>query len=94
MWLQLLSELQAYVKQNHTTGVVWNSQKKSDSFEGQVWFSDIIATAASAGDEFTKLTNGPLKPFFVQDNWELNQLGRADNTLMLIILTFATLMNF
>ena len=68
--------------------------KKSDSFEGQVWFSDIIATAASAGDEFTKLTNGPLKPFFVQDNWELNQLGRAVNTLMLIILTFATLMNF
>ncbi len=33
LWLQLLNELQAYVKQNHTTGVVWNSQKKSASFD-------------------------------------------------------------
>lgn len=32
-WLQFLSELQAYVKQHHTTGVVWNSSKKGDKFD-------------------------------------------------------------
>jgi len=33
LWLQVLSELQGYVKQYHTTGVVWNSQKKSSTFD-------------------------------------------------------------
>lgn len=33
LWLQLLNELQAYVKQYHTTGVVWNSLKKSQTFD-------------------------------------------------------------
>ena len=32
-WLQFLSELQVYVKQNHTTGVSWNSSKKSGQFD-------------------------------------------------------------
>lgn len=33
VWLQLLSELQAYVKQHHTTGVSWNSARKSGAFD-------------------------------------------------------------
>lgn len=32
-WIQLLADLQAYVKQHHTTGVVWNSTKKSATFD-------------------------------------------------------------
>lgn len=33
MWVQLLTELQAYVKQYHTTGVTWNSSRKSSTFD-------------------------------------------------------------
>ena len=33
LWLQLLAELQAYVKQHHTTGVAWNSAKQSAQFD-------------------------------------------------------------
>jgi adenylyl cyclase-associated protein len=33
LWLQLLNELQAYVKQHHTTGVSWNSSRKSATFD-------------------------------------------------------------
>lgn len=32
-WLGFLTELQAYVKQHHTTGVSWNSSKKSATFD-------------------------------------------------------------
>ncbi|CAF0716676.1 unnamed protein product [Brachionus calyciflorus] len=32
-WLQVLNDLQAYVKQHHTTGVSWNSTKKSGQFD-------------------------------------------------------------
>ena len=32
-WVQLLTELQAYVKQNHTTGVTWNNTKRSKVFD-------------------------------------------------------------
>lgn len=35
-WIQLLNELQAYVKQYHTTGVVWNSTKKSAAFSASL----------------------------------------------------------
>jgi adenylyl cyclase-associated protein len=31
-WIQLLNSLQAYVKEYHTTGVIWNSTKKSRTF--------------------------------------------------------------
>lgn len=49
-WLQLLSELQSYVKQNHTTGVTWNSTKKSGKFD----LSKINSNGTA-----TKSTNGP-----------------------------------
>lgn len=32
-WLQILTELQTYVKQTHTTGVSWNSTRQSKSFD-------------------------------------------------------------
>jgi len=50
-WLQLLSELQAFVKQNHTTGVTWNSTKKSGKFD--------LSKVSSSGTTAPKSANGP-----------------------------------
>lgn len=48
-WLQLLSELQAYVKQTHTTGVAWNSTRQSKTFDAsRVSTSDSSSSSAPA----------------------------------------------
>lgn len=49
-WLQLLNELQAYVKQTHTTGVVWNSTRDSKQFDpSRVSASSIDGGASATG---------------------------------------------
>jgi adenylyl cyclase-associated protein len=51
LWLQLLGELQAYVKQHHTTGVSWNSTRRSQKFNA--------ARAAKSGASSSNgITNG------------------------------------
>ena len=47
MWLQLLNELQAYVKQYHTTGVTWNSSRKSATFDSSRVSAGGAVTAAA-----------------------------------------------
>lgn len=48
-WLQLLNELQAYVKQTHTTGVAWNSTRQSKTFDAsRVSTSDSSSSSAPA----------------------------------------------
>ena len=67
-WIQLLSELQAYVKQNHTTGVTWNSTKKSKTFDA----SNVgNAAPAKAGPAGPPPPPPPPPPIF--DLSELNQ---------------------
>jgi adenylyl cyclase-associated protein len=45
MWVQLLTDLQSYVKQHHTTGVTWNSSRKSATFDA----SRIVSSSSSSG---------------------------------------------
>ena len=48
LWLQLLTELQAYVKQNHTTGVSWNATRRSQKFTGKGAASSSSASSVAA----------------------------------------------
>lgn len=58
LWLQFLSELQAYVKQHHTTGVAWNSSKKGDKFD----LSRVSAPATNGVKAVVASAGGPPPP--------------------------------
>lgn len=57
-WIQLLTELQSYVKQTHTTGVSWNSTRQSKSFDG----SRVIVSAPQACTSAVASAGGPPPP--------------------------------
>jgi adenylyl cyclase-associated protein len=66
-WLQVLNELQAYVKQYHTTGVTWNSTKKSATFDASRVSSTSLGststtTTTTASSGGTAPPGGPLPP--------------------------------
>ena len=56
-WLQILTELQSYVKQTHTTGVAWNSTRQSKTFD-----VSRVATGPSSAPAAPKSAGGPPPP--------------------------------
>jgi adenylyl cyclase-associated protein len=55
-WLQVMNDLFAYVKQYHTTGVAWNSAKKSQKFDSKRAYEGSSSSSAPAPP------SGPLPP--------------------------------
>jgi adenylyl cyclase-associated protein len=55
LWLQLLSNLQAYVKEYHTTGVSWNTTRKSGKFE-------LSRLTSSSSQKEAGTSSGPAPP--------------------------------
>ena len=62
VWLQLLGELQAYVKQHHTTGVSWNSARKSGTFDPARVSASGAATNGAAAAPPAPGAGGPPMP--------------------------------
>nr|CAG4641819.1 EOG090X08PR [Eurycercus lamellatus] len=56
-WIQVLTELQAYVKQHHTTGIVWNNAKGGDAVQNAA-----RASSAPAGGSGGPPPPGPPPP--------------------------------
>lgn len=61
-WIQLLNELQAYVKQYHTTGVVWNSTKSSATFDASLSKSKSQTTTNGTAPPPPPKAGGPPPP--------------------------------
>ena len=55
-WIQVLTELQAFVKQHHTTGLVWNNTKGGDAVQN----SARAASAAPSGPPPPPMPSGQL----------------------------------
>lgn len=60
-WIRMLGSLATYVKQNHTTGVAWNTSKRGDTFDLQRVISASTDVSAPAGVA-KKATSGPGGP--------------------------------
>jgi adenylyl cyclase-associated protein len=67
MWLQLLNELQAYVKQYHTTGVTWNSSRKSANFDPSRISVGVSVTSAPSGAGGPPMPPPPPPPLNMAD---------------------------
>lgn len=62
-WMQILTELQTYVKQTHTTGVAWNSTRQSKTFDAsRVGESSSSGATAAAAAPAPPSAGGPPPP--------------------------------